>query len=70
MERRSGGAGRRESEGATLEDRAQVEAGIRYWHRCTVQAIAPGGDTAALKLFGSVMEHAGRYKLVSYANDF
>lgn len=52
------------------EDVPQAEGALRYWHRCTVEVIAPDGETAALKLFGSVMEHGGRWKIVSYANDF
>jgi hypothetical protein len=64
------GGGQARFGASECEDQPQVEGGIRYWHQCTVQVTAPGGDTAALKLFGSVMEHAGRYKLVSYGNDF
>ncbi|HEU0301984.1 MAG TPA: hypothetical protein VFR37_21190 [Longimicrobium sp.] len=52
------------------EEQPQVEGDIRYWHRCTVEVTAPDGQTAALKLFGSVIEHGGRWKIVSYANDF
>lgn len=52
------------------EDDPQVEGEIRYWHQCAVEVIAPDGETASLKLFGSVMEHRGRWKVVSYANDF
>ena len=52
------------------EEQPQVEGEIRYWHRCTVDVTAPDGETAPLKLFGSVMEHRGRWKIVSYANDF
>ncbi|HEX2079571.1 MAG TPA: hypothetical protein VHG08_17730 [Longimicrobium sp.] len=54
------------------EEQPQVEGegDIRYWHQCTVEVIAPDGQSAPLKLFGSVMEHGGRWKIVSYANDF
>ena len=52
------------------EDAPQVEGGNRYWHRCAIQVTAPDGDAAALQLFGSIVERGGRYKIVSYANDF
>lgn len=52
------------------EDAPQVEGGNRYWHACTVETIAPDGETAALKLFGSLVERGGRWKIVSCANDF
>ena len=41
-----------------------------YWHACTVETTAQDGDKAALKLFGSVIERGGRWKIVSYATDF
>jgi hypothetical protein len=54
----------------TCEAAPQVEGGSRYWHACTIQTIARDGETAPLKLFGSVVEHGGRWKIVSYSNDF
>jgi hypothetical protein len=51
------------------EDAPQVEGPNRYWHRCAVDVTAEG-QTARLQLFGSVVERGGRYKIVSYANDF
>jgi hypothetical protein len=54
----------------TCEDAPQVEGGNRYWHRCAVQVTAADGDAATLQLFGSVVERGGRYKIVSYTNDF
>lgn len=64
------GGGQARLGGHACEEQPQVEGAIRYWHQCTVQVTAPDGETAALKLFGSVMEHEGRFKIVSYANDF
>ena len=52
------------------EDAPQVDQDNRYWHACTVETIAPDGEKAPLRLFGSVIEHGGRWKIVSYANDF
>jgi hypothetical protein len=64
------GGGQARLGGYSCEEAPQVEGDIRYWHRCTVPVTAPDGESAALKLFGSVMEHGGRFKIVSYANDF
>lgn len=52
------------------EDAPQVEGENRYWHRCAIEVRAPDGDAATLQLFGSVVERGGRFKIVSYANDF
>ncbi len=38
------------------------------WHGCAVR-IVPGGDTLRLRLFGSILERDGRFKLYSFAND-
>ncbi|HEX5871864.1 MAG TPA: hypothetical protein VFY65_15655 [Longimicrobium sp.] len=48
----------------------RVEGANRYWHACTVETMSQDGERAALKLFGSVVERGGRWKIVSYANDF
>jgi hypothetical protein len=52
------------------EDAPQVEAENRYWHRCAIDVTAEDGTTARLHLFGSIVERGGRFKIVSYANDF
>ena len=52
------------------EDAPQVEEANRYFHQCTIQTIAPDGEKAPLKLFGSIIERGGRWKIVSYGNDF
>jgi hypothetical protein len=48
----------------------QVEGPNRYWHACTVEVSAQDGEKATLKLFGSLIERGGRWKIVSYTNDF
>lgn len=64
------GGGQARFGGYACEAAPQVEGANRYWHACTVEAVAPDGEKAALKLFGSLIEHGGRWKIVSYANDF
>ena len=48
----------------------RVEGANRYWDACMVQTVARDGEQATLKLFGSLIERGGRWKIVSYANDF
>lgn len=64
------GAGQARFAGYTCEDAPQVEEANRYFHQCAIETIAPDGETASLKLFGSVIERGGRWKIVSYGNDF
>ena len=64
------GAGQARFAGYACEDAPQVEEANRYFHQCAIETIAPDGETASLKLFGSVIERGGRWKIVSYGNDF
>ena len=64
------GGGQARFGGHACEAAPQVEGASRYWHACTVETIAQDGEKAALKLFGSLIERGGRWKIVSYANDF
>lgn len=64
------GGGQARFGGYTCEQAPQVEGQNRYWHDCAVEVTAEDGDRATLKLFGSVIERGGRWKIVSYANDF
>lgn len=64
------GGGEARFGGWRCEDAPQVEGALRYWHACTVEVVAPDGSSAAMQLFGSVVEQDGRYKVVSWANDF
>ncbi|HYR09999.1 MAG TPA: hypothetical protein VEQ60_19655 [Longimicrobium sp.] len=54
----------------TCEAAPQVEGPNRYWHACAIETVAQDGEKATLKLFGSLIERGGRWKIVSYANDF
>jgi hypothetical protein len=40
------------------------------WERCRVRHVRAPGDTVEERLFGSIVVRDGRYKFVSYANDF
>jgi len=50
-------------------DEPEVEGENRFWHGCSVQHQFEG-DTVDIRLFGSIWERGGRYKLVGYANAF
>jgi hypothetical protein len=47
---------------------AEVEGQNRFWHYCTVRHLYQG-DTVEVRLFGSIWEREGLYKLVGFAND-
>jgi hypothetical protein len=40
------------------------------WTGCTVRVRAPDGDTTTQRWFGSIIERGGRFKFVSYTNQF
>lgn len=40
------------------------------WTNCLVRIIASPGDTASHRLFGSIIERDGAFKIVSYRNEF
>ncbi|HEU4884582.1 MAG TPA: hypothetical protein VFT45_20165 [Longimicrobium sp.] len=68
MRRLGGGQARLGAYACEAEPR--VEGANRYWDACTVETDAQDGQKATLKLFGSLIERGGRWKIVSYANDF
>ena len=47
---------------------ARVEVENTIWDDCRMH-VGTGGDTSTIRLFGGVIERAGRFKLLSYAND-
>lgn len=50
-------------------DESEVEGENRFWHGCQIIHLLEG-DTVRIRLFGSIWERGGHYKLVGYANDF
>ena len=42
----------------------------RLWEGCTLRLAVDGGNMAEKRLFGTILERGGRFKFVSYANDF
>ena len=40
------------------------------WTNCTVRIISPADDTTVHRLFGSIIERDGAFKIVSYRNEF
>jgi hypothetical protein len=48
-----------------------VEGDNRFWKTCRVTYVDPGTEkTITRRLFGAIIERAGAYKFLSYANDF
>ena len=48
-----------------------VEGPNRFWRSCAIAYADPVTARPIIrKLFGAIMEHGGRYKFLSYANDF
>jgi hypothetical protein len=64
------GAGQARFGAYACEPAPRVDGPNRYWDACTVDVIAADGEKATLKLLGSLIERGGRWKIVSYANDF
>jgi hypothetical protein len=40
------------------------------WTNCVVRLSGPNGDTTTHRLFGSIIQRGGRFKIVSYRNEF
>ena len=51
-------------EGPLVEGRNQI------WRDCAVRFAKPGSEEQTLRLFSSIIERQGRYKILSYANGF
>jgi hypothetical protein len=56
--------------GHDCDPKPEVQGKNRLWVRCSVRLVSPAGDTTTQRLFGTIVERAGRFKFVSYANQF
>jgi hypothetical protein len=56
--------------GHECDSKPEVQGQNRLWLRCRVRLVSPAGDTTTQRLFGTILERAGRFKFVSYANQF
>ena len=57
--------------GYDCEPTPEVEGSNRLYKQCTIRFRRAGADSVERRrLFGSIIERDGRYKFVSYANDF
>lgn len=65
--RRAGGTGMRYVR-HSCEPTPRQKGENRVWDRCLV-TFTQGADTTTIRMFGSVIERGGEFKLVSYAND-
>lgn len=56
--------------GYRCPDPALEEGPNRIWEGCLVLLRPPGGGATDFRLFGSILEHGGVFKFVSYTNGF
>ncbi len=56
--------------GHACDPKAEVQGPNRLWLKCSVRLVSPAGDTTTQRLFGTIVERGGRFKFVSYANQF
>jgi hypothetical protein len=54
--------------GFTCRDSADREGENRLWSGCVVSRLTPTGGTTRLRMFGAIIERAGRFKFLSLAN--
>ncbi|HUF27969.1 MAG TPA: hypothetical protein VMM18_13420 [Gemmatimonadaceae bacterium] len=54
--------------GHTCDDPPQVHGENRLWAGCEVRWMSAAGSEESGRLFGTIIERAGRFKFVSYAN--
>ena len=51
-------------------ERPDVQGANRLWPKCVVRVASTVGDTTTQRFFGTILERGGRFKFVSYANQF
>ena len=56
--------------GHTCASSPELQGANRLWLRCAIRLASPAGDTTTERLFGTIVERDGRFKFVSYANQF
>jgi hypothetical protein len=54
--------------GHSCETEPLVQGENTLWHGCVVRVRGPDGDIATVTLFGPILERAGEFKLLSFAN--
>jgi hypothetical protein len=56
--------------GYACPEKPDVQGANRLWPKCVVRVSSSAGDTTTQRLFGTILERGGRFKFVSYANQF
>jgi hypothetical protein len=62
------GGSRREVLGYDCGASGQPEGENTVWGPCSVRWRLPGGDSAAVRVVGRILERGGRFKILSYSN--
>ncbi|MEX2529923.1 MAG: hypothetical protein WD960_04045 [Gemmatimonadota bacterium] len=56
--------------GFNCPDEGEAFGEGHIWHGCSVLGSLPTGEEVEERIFGSILEWGGRYKLVSFSNEF
>jgi hypothetical protein len=56
--------------GHTCKPQPERQGDNRLWVDCTVRVAENGRDTTTQRWFGTIVERAGAFKLLSFANQF
>lgn len=56
--------------GYACDPHAERQGANTLWQKCILRLVDAKGDTTTQRWFGSIIARAGRYKLVSYKNQF
>ena len=67
--RRRGGVGLALASYA-CDERPEIQGENRLWTKCVLRLVGPERDTTTQRWFGTILERAGRFKLIGYANQF
>lgn len=67
--RRRGGVGLALASYA-CDERPEIQGENRLWSKCVLRLVGPERDTTTQRWFGTILERAGRFKLIGYANQF
>jgi hypothetical protein len=64
------GAGDLRLAGYNCDETPEVQGENTFWTGCVVRLIGAKGDTTSQRWFGSIVERQGRFKLMSFRNQF
>ena len=51
-------------------EKPEIQGENRLWSNCTLRLVGTSHDTTTQRWFGTILERGGRFKLISFANQF